>query len=602
MIQNLSRLSVALAGLVTLTNPALAAPSIYDAAVRDLWGKVKANTMCVQPGSPPLLVDNAGISPQNPLASESLRNLVLVKTDSAFDELFKDETSGVRHNFGARDQDTLRNHVNGDAFGDDPLVSRYRSQYLFITSDVRATSTGEQLLIMSAQGLSGCIARSQAIEFPADQIGEAVEPLDVVFLRTAREMVKRAKGNTAVYLSAEIAGEGVAPPRWTDTFVDFTRHSVQRAEEGGSSQNVALSGHRIRVQPPATAVTPEMERWQTDVKVERWKNSYRLWVSVVSQDGAEVVQRGLISTEELPPVPVEQLEQISTAEGSGTVVSVMDDKQSFAATFVHASDVHEYVMRFDRPYFVEYGVTSDTGRNDPKAALYDPRGKLVHEGNLPQSSKATTYRRKVDAGIYRLRLQNTGKAKAGYLLQLRGSPEALRVAIPFDGRPAQLFRDWYTGTMALPDGTRGCFARSDALRWSPEDWRALRPMIWFAVTEKPANARLDESEQQLEQRLDSALYYDVRRPIRASVFAERRNWQVPVRAREGQLQVLDGDDIMSFDALQGMTDGDLISLDGETADGRIAHVEYSLRGYQAAINDMLTRCNRKELRIALIRK
>lgn len=588
----------AIAGILPAAAASEEAASIQSVAVRDLWEKVKAR--CVTPGMAPLVVDNVGISPRNTLASQALRDLMRTKLDAAFSDLFQTERTGIRRELDPADLDVLRAYANADAFGPNKVVDRYRATYLMATADLASDSLGQYLLTLTVRGIGDgegrCLETSEPVVLPEDQVGDPIVSLDHIFMRAANEMLKRTKGNTTLYLSAEVAGEGTAPSRWTETFVDETRYALQNASREQGTQNLASDGPPIIVQPNASQVSPDSQRWEGQVKIERKRNSYRVLLTVAPNSG-HITERGLIPSDALPPIPVEQLEDVEYNTAGGKLIEIGEEQQVFAGTFDEATDIHDYAFRLEVPHYVEIDAARLSGETDPVAALYAMDGSQVEP--LKIVTKSQTLRRfRLDAGNYRLRVQNTGGKGSEYRMGVRGADSALYPLLPVGYQLTRVFQDWQVG-IGEQNGQRACFAVTVANRWAPQDWRPIRPFIWFVVPDRTSTEGQDNI---INQRFDVANYYDPQSPIQAAVFGSGRNWPLPIRVRDNQLQSLQDDEVMSLDSLEGMTQGSTLTLNATTADGRLAFLEYSLRGYQAAINEILTVCGRKELRQALIRR
>lgn len=576
------------------------AVSVHDRAVADLWRKVRAK--CVVPGLPRLIVDNAGISSRNTLTSPSVRDLLRAKLDAAFDDLFETDTSGWRREIGPADRDVLRAYANADAFGPNPVVDRYRDSYLLVTADVTSDSLGQYFMTLGVRGLGDdagrCLESSEPMVLPEEEVGDPIVSLDDIFLRAANEMIRRAKGSTTLYLSAEVAGEGTAPDRWTETFIDETRYAIQTASREQLTRNLASEGPAIVVQPDPSQVAPDSQRWEGQVKVERKPDSYRVMVTV-APSGNHITERGRIPPDALPPVPVEQLRDVTYTPSGGKLLQITEDLQVFAGTFQSGTDVDDYGFRLDMPHTVEFDAVSLSGGGDPSFALYGSDGDQV--APLDIVSRSPTLRRyRLDAGIYRLRVQNGAADGEQYRLTARGGVDALLPLLPPGFQLTRIFRDWQVGVAELPDGRRACFAVTIANRWAPLDWRPIRPFIWFLVPDQ-GSASADAGD--IDQRFDVANYYDPQSPIQAAVFgARQQDWPLPITVRNNQLQSLDAGDLMSINSLVGMTRGNTLVINGTTTDGRLSYLEYSLNGYQGAMTEMLANCGRTELRALLIKR
>ncbi|SON56888.1 hypothetical protein HDIA_3347 [Hartmannibacter diazotrophicus] len=567
--------------------------TVQTEAVADLWSKVKAS--CIRETTPRLIVDNAGLSRNNPYVSDPLRNLMQAKLDAAFDSLFQSEQTGWRREIPPADLTTLRAYVNGEAFGPNPTVDFYRDSYLFTSANVTATPAGQFLLTLKAQGLGGCAAQSTAFVLPEDQIGDPVESLDSIFARAASEMVRQAKNGktTVVYLSAEVEGEGEAPARWTESFIDQTRLAVNDAR-GKMSTKVIGSEQVIKVEPVSAEPSSDGEAWNSNIKVERKRNTYRVLVSILlpgqSQD---IVERGLISPDSLPPIPVEQLSDATFTGATGKLLILTEEQRSVVGDFANATDVQDYSFRKQAPGVVEFTAAATDGGPDPVVAVYDADGQILDE--IP-SRAPITHRFRIGSGIYRLRISNTNRSSAQYQLISREAEESFRPLLPPGAEVKREFRDWQTGEI-FQDGRRACFAITPAERWAPSNWRPIQPYIWFLVPEDAGDDPL-----LIEQKFDAAVYYDPQSPISGAVFGSGGSWGIPLSVMNNQVQSLGRGDAMSIESLEGLTQGNLLAIDGMTRDGQVAHVEYSLRGYQAAINEMLSDCGRREMRQLLIRR
>lgn len=593
-------LRVLAACLVAATTP-VGAPALAEGetvqfrAVDDLWGKVRAN--CDRPDGG-YIVDHFGFPARGGVGSAALRNIQFQKLEAAFSKVLAASGSGgQRANLKPIEQDELRAHVYGDAFEENAIVDRFRDTYLLATADLVADAKGQYLLSVTVRGLggstNGCFEASDLYPLPEEEVGEPVVSLADIFGRAASKMIDRSKGKVTVYLSAEVVGEGQAPGRWTDTFVDEMRYAVQTAREKSSTINLSDSTASILVQPQTTGASPAGERWVSDVKIERKRNAYRV-VLTVDPNADYIVEPGLVQPSELPDIPVEQLRDVNYGAGRTKLLNIVGEQQVVLGMLPGATDVQDYGFRLSAPAYVEFDIAGNPGE-PPPLDLYNGSGALVE----PIASRSPTLRRfRLGADTYRLRVRNTKGPRAGYRLSYRGSEQALAPMLPPDFRITRVFRDWQVG-IGFQKGERACFAVTEATRWSPAGWRPIRPFIWFLVPDSKAS---EASERVINQRFDVAAYYDTSVPLQGHVFGNKENWSIPIGIRDQQIQSVVGGDIMSLESLEGLTQGTALVLEGATAEQRPAQIEYSLSGYQAAINEILSECNRLDLRAALIRR
>jgi len=584
----------------TVTVPA--AVTVEMQAVAALWANVKAG--CPESGTARLLVDNAGFGKGNGSVPEAARSLVQTKLDAAYDALFATDTTGWRREIPPADRDTLRRYAAGEAFGPNGTVDKYRDTYLFATADIVPTSDGKYVLSLTARGfptrdkLSGCSAQSGLFEMPEEQLGDPVERLDAIFDRTAREMMQAAKTGkmTLVALSAEVTGEGAAPKRWTESFVDEANLAVGTAIEAATTRSVGGTA-RLRVQPADDTTVPEgqdVERWPSRVKIERRHNAYRVFVAVEPPGAQGIYEKGLVTAEALPAVPVDQLQDASGI-GGGKLLTLDEEPREIEAALAHGTDVHEYAFWRDEGGVVEFKVDPTTEADPPVVALYGGDKALIAPNLSSPTPDIQRYR--LEPGIYRLRIQNATKGPLGYTMRARAATHALLPLLRNGQRIVHLYGDWQVGE-AVDGDRRACFARSLATRWAPEGWRPIQPYLWFLAEADPVPG----DRMLIEQTFDRPSYYDLGQPLYAAVFGSKAKWQIPIGAFGEQIQSRETRDVMSVPSLEGMTQGRTLVIEGTTKDGRLAHVEYSLVGYQAAMNHILTACGRTELRRALIRR
>ncbi|MBH0236855.1 hypothetical protein [Methylobrevis albus] len=593
------------AAVVTSPSPN---PETYEFAVQstivdDLWRKVRANSKCFGPGVTQLDVDNGGVPRSNENTSDALRNLLVTKLNAAFDAKFVNDPSGRRFDPPDDEKVILRDRVNGESFDPHPVVDRYRDRYLYTSADVTGTPQGQWLMSVSARGFGGCAAQSAIYLLPPEVTGRPVEPFDAIFGRLAARILQVVQRREIifVYLSAEVAGEGTAPVSWTDSFVREAQIAIQAEVDRASP----LSGEDkpiIKVRRRDEGATAEgAEPWPSDVVVERRQNTYHVYVKVDPPRRRDAVAEGLVSTEALPPMKMEELAPLSYAGATRSlgarVLSMGEDRRTLEARFSAAREAHEYGFQLDRSGVVEIGLRPDGDGEPPTIALFGLDGVPI-EPNMPTQSPLLRRWRLDGPGIFRVKAENRAGANVGYLMTSRVADDAFQPVLGAGTRVTRSFQDWQSGVNE-GDGRRGCFATTVSTGWSPAGWRPVRPSIWFSVEADPAPG----TELELTQYFDLARFYHPDGDVVGYVTATAGGgWQLPLSEFDTLLQARQSNGLMQHDALEALTLGQSLRIAGFTADGQPAEVRYSLAGYQAAINEMLTNCGRQELRQALIRR
>lgn len=593
-----SALAAALAATTALAGDAAPA-TVQTIAVRDLWEKVKRS--CAT-GDVRYLVDSVGHSSRDTLVSDALRSLQKAKIDAALDALFLNERSGVRRDFTPEERAAIYRYLDGDAATANGLVQPYLATYLRVSAELIPTSTGGYQLTLTAEGLAqpgeggGCSVASDPIELPKEEVDDPIVPLADVVLRAVRRLQDQAQGEVVIRTSAEIVGEGSAPTGWT-------RYLTGKLQEALATEDASrLAGAVIRIRTDAELSGTGGEVWRAEIQVWRAPDTYEIVISVLPTNASDFATRGRVLLAELPPVAAADLPQRPMDAGAAPVIgrflAIAVQAQRFTGGLGKRA-TEDYLFEIAEPHVVEFDARAEDPSSPPPAlALHGADGAAVAE-TMPPARAPTTHRYRIEPGRYRLRLANPGAAALPYVLAVRGGPDALPVLLPAGAALLGEVADWRFGRAADAEGRPACFATTVATAWQPAGWRPIRPYLWFLVEE---GERAD-SYLRLEQQLDVPAYYDPDRAVTAT--ASGASWQraMVLTPAHGQFRSLvPGTTRIDLGFIEGLTQGNALTLDGTTRDGRPARVTFSLRGYQAAINAMLTLCRREDLRRDLIRR
>lgn len=576
--------------------PSVAAEGVVgpeDVAVADLWSKVRAG--CLQPGGPDVIVDHAGVARGDFDATDALRTLIQTKVDAAFDAYFSIAPGAHRVDIPPVERDAMKRYLAGETLQLDSAAAAYKDRYLMVISNITRTPSGETELSLTARGLSGCNRQSISVPLPEEMVGDPVERLTSIFDRAATSILKVARTDRlTIHLSAEIDGEGGAPPRWTDAFVEDTQLALKVAREREVG-NIRLP-NTIKIRPVEegddAALTADEGNWRSRVIVEPRENGYRIRLNVqVSDDAEDIVERGLVSLDDLPSVPVDELAEQSRNGKIGRLIELARQPQRFSGVLKKKGAFDDFVFQMREAGIAEFVVTPERpGAPLPTVKIFDVEGTLIKEREaapLPEQNRL-----RLPPGLYRLRVGNPVKSATAYELSARADRYALFPTPSASQQFTRVYRDWLVGQTIGPDGSRVCFAITAAVRWSPLDWRPIKPFIFLSVDE--LSPTVDPIK--IDQRFDLTKYYDADAPIAATIASGTRQWRIPFGFMGTDLQSLASGQMAAPESLAGMTLGAVMSIEGTAADRRPAHVEYSLLGYQAAINHILTDCNREALR------
>jgi hypothetical protein len=596
------------AALAVATAPAALADnapaSAQTRAVRDLWEKVKHN--CATE-SVRYLVDSVGHSSRDTLVSDALRSLQKAKIDAALDALFLNELSGVRRDFTPEERAAIYRYMDGDAATASGLIRPYLATYLRVSAELIPTAAGSYQLTLAAEGLAqpggggGCSATSDPVDLPKDEVDDPIVPLADVVLRAVRRLQDQARGEVVIRTSAEVIGEGSAPAGWT-------RYLTGKLQEALTAEaDARLSGAVIRIRTESEVAGMRGEIWRAEIQVRRSPDTYEIVISVLPANASDFATRGRVLLAELPPVaavdlpqrPIEDPPPTGTAPAIGRFLAVTLQAQRFTGELPGEGATEDYLFEIAEPHVVEFDARAeDPSAPPPVLALHAADGAAVAE-TMPPARAPTTHRYRLEPGRYRLRLANPGPASLPYVLVVRGGPDALPVLLPANAALLGEVADWRFGRAADAEGRPACFAATVATAWRPAGWRPIRPYLWFLVEE----GERPDNYLRLEQQLDVPAYYDPERPVTATASAASWRRTMTLTPAHGQFRSLvPGTTRVDLGFIEGLTEGASLALDGTTRDGRPARVTFSLRGYQAAINAMLTLCRREDLRRDLIRR
>jgi hypothetical protein len=158
----------------------------------------------------------------------------------------------------------------------------------------------------------------------------------------------------------------------------------------------------------------------------------------------------------------------------------------------------------------------------------------------------------------------------------------------FDGRIVSTFDDWKIGE-DTSRAKKECYAFSIAKSYSPEDWREVRPYMYYFT---------EDGSESVGVRLDISRYYDKSGSLKAIVRTNGDPQPIPAAFRDAIISFNEpckgkSGMCLSQDVLRRIGNADELVLEGRSEDKRSTVITYSLRGYRAAIQEMTKVCAAK---------
>jgi hypothetical protein len=268
--------------------------------------------------------------------------------------------------------------------------------------------------------------------------------------------------------------------------------------------------------------------------------------------------------------------------------------QRFAVSLDAADKRQEFTFSTIRSTLVEIDITEVSGKDAPILGMINSNGRLVSPVGQPGKARPHLRRWRLPAGSYTLWLEHRGAEAVEVTMRSRAAFDSL-VPEPL-GQIVRVAGDWVVGVREQGSGEKVCYAFTSALETQPANWRVLAPFLLFQIT--PAS-------DAVQHRFDGAEDWSHPERVVAEVTGLNRRERLPLRLEEGVFRALEPcrgqqGQCLSEAALYGMTTGNMITMLGATKTGSQGVVQYSLKGYQAAMYSMASLCSRGDFADRLV--
>lgn len=583
-----------------------AAPADVDneltPAIVDLWRRVGA---CGAAPSGGYRIDYAGFDRSEVDIGERQKDLINIKARAALGGVLLGPPAEWRmpgllsEPYDLATRERMRLAVRGDPGIEQASLPPDRASYMLVRALLVPGPDGP-MISFQANLLNGCQAAATPALLPETLVGEPYVSPEALFDGASLSLWKsRPEGSTALVLSAEIDGEGVAPEEWSRYFSDLLNAGLSQAP-GGITLDTFLSAVPFKVNPQNAGVFDR--EWQTFVRVREVRRGYQIFIRVDRDDRQALVQRGLVNPADLPVRAMAGIRGAGAGPFPGaTPVRLVRVPQVLQGELPPGSAPRVLSFSLAEESVVELDLRAFAGPMPPRLRIRGVRGPDLP---VPPPVRPDVVRYRLPAGDHAIRITNPARGPVRFSVAMRAAAGALAPLPPVGSVLLREFADWTVGTDVEEDGTRSCFAFTVADVMEPANWRDQYPVIWFKVVTAGAARHFDYD---IEHYFDRARFFARGAPPAAIVSGTGGvRWRLALSGVDGLLvsvnELPGGGLVMSDESLEGLTRGSRLVLTGATPAGRPGRIEYSLRGYQAAINAMLGECGRDDLRRRLVRR
>lgn len=604
-------------GLLAGTIPEGWAQPVQDAApaavnneltltVMDLWERVGA---CGAAPAGGYWIDYAGFERSEVDIGDRQKELIDTKVRAAIGAVLMGAPADrwMPGQMGTPYDPVTRERVQRAARGDATIAAQTlppdRNRYVLVRALLVPSPDGPKVSLQ-ADLLNGCTGSTEPYLLPEELVGEPYISPEVLFNGAGLVLWQtRPSGSTALVVEAEIDGDGVEPDVWNKYFSDLLAGGLSRAP-GYIDREVFISAAPFKDDTARISTSSPDRHWTARVRLWEMEQGYQIFLRVDRDDSPPLVKRGLINAAELPVRAMALLQGSAGGRFPGAMpVRLGLMPLVLQGEMTRGAQPRLLSFSLATESVVELNLRDYSGATPPRLRVRGARGKeLAEPASVPGRPGMVRYR--LSAGDYAVRITNPGKSGVRFDLAMRAAAGSLAPALPPNGVLLRDFADWAVGTGVERDGTRTCFAFTVADVMEPTNWRDQRPVIWFKVL-SAASVRQDDID--VVHDFDHTRFYSPGvAPVAIVTGTGGVRWRLPLSDVGGRFmsvkELPNGALLVSNESLEGLTQGSRLVLTGTTATGRPGRIEYSLRGYQAAINAMLAECGRDELRRRLVRR
>ncbi|WP_332682905.1 hypothetical protein [Bosea sp. (in: a-proteobacteria)] len=439
------------------------------------------------------------------------------------------------------------------------------------------------------------------VSVPANLVGEIYKRAENIFADAAREVWRRTRGSVPLVLSASLPNGTSLDPQLPDYFQRLMEKAIDDARRTAPEESVG-NPTQVPVISPMEASAEATELWAASVIVVPRPNGYHLSINVRRKDETAVFSDGLVSTDDLPAMQWAALGPSSSVRA--VVPRLGAAPLRLNGRVAGGRGFQEYAFSVGRESYVEVDIPTTSVPGVQKALKLDVFGarniplKTIH---IVNPSRPNLRRYRLPAGQYTIRVASGAQTEQSYQLRARAVDTTDMLLPEAPGRLIRQFQNWYASVVEDPrTGRRTCYAYTAAVEAGPLNWREQAPFILLSAQ--------SEGSGEIQHLIEDKRFYRPGAPFEAMIDdgGAMRELNASATATGNFIrptkQGSNGQPILDMDAVAGYNRGTKLEINGITPDGRPAHVVYSLRGYQAAVNAMSLECGRRDLANALVWK
>lgn len=646
---SLPRLALALAGALVLASgpsqaqqPASASDDPYFRVTQEIWSFIREKCRLPQGGAYQIAI--LGVPPDDMRFTADQKDFLAQKINSAASFLLRNEPTAKAVISVREVAEMIAIMGAGQSRAQvDELIKKAENYNVGIQVRGGRVSQRGFRIALTALGRNGidCSEQTSAVDLPPDAFPENIVGADELLSRAAQHVLERSRGKReqVISLRSRMIDGKPAPDIWNESLARSFNRGVPLARNRLPVRS--LETNELRAEPVTDA--PKPDNWRTEIVLDRsGRTGTRVEVEVRAPEGAgqeSTAYDGLVDPDALPPLPVQaapappplqppppvqppppaaqpapqpaapppaQVAQkpapqpapkpvpVATPPKPPQPLPLSQTAQRFRVTLSAADRRQEFAFSTPQSLVIEIDLLEVSGAEPPAIGLIDARGRLHAPANPPGRARPHLKRWRLPAGEYTLWLEHKGQLATDLVLRTRAAFDSL-VPEPL-GQLVRIAGDWVVGVREQASGEKVCYAFTAALDTQPSNWRLLSPFLLFQIT--------PESDA-VQHRFDAADEWSDARKVVAEVLRANRWERLPMRPDEGVLRVLEPcrgqpGNCLAESALYGMTNGQRLSLSGVTRSGAQGIVNYSLKGYQAAMFSMASLCGRRDFADRLV--